>query len=87
MQSALIRRAQATIEAAGADVRRCELDAKRQHDLLTSGIAGTQQLVEQADANYKRAIAQRQPNAASGLGVICDSIDAIEPAAAPLANF
>jgi membrane fusion protein, multidrug efflux system len=60
VQSALIRQAEATIEAADADVRRYELEAKRQHDLLKTGIAGTQQVVEQADANLKRAVAQRQ---------------------------
>jgi membrane fusion protein, multidrug efflux system len=64
VQSALIRQAAATIEATDADVRRYELEAKRQHDLLTTGIAGTQQVVEQADANYERAVAQRQLNVA-----------------------
>jgi membrane fusion protein, multidrug efflux system len=64
VQSALIRQAEATIEAADADVRRYELEAKRQHDLLKTGIAGTQQVVEQADANLKRAVAQRQLNVA-----------------------
>jgi membrane fusion protein, multidrug efflux system len=64
VQNALIRQAGATIEATDADVHRYELEAKRQHDLLTTGIAGTQQVVEQADANLKRAIAQRQLNVA-----------------------
>ena len=64
VQSALIRQAEATIEATDADVHRYELEAKRQHDLLTTGIAGTQQVVEQADANLKRAVAQRELNVA-----------------------
>ncbi len=64
VQSALIRQAGATIEATDADVHRYELEQKRQHDLLTTGIAGTQQVVEQADANLKRVIAQRQLNVA-----------------------
>jgi membrane fusion protein (multidrug efflux system) len=64
VQSALIRQAEATIEATDADVLRYELEAKRQHDLLTTGIAGRQQVVEQADANLKRAVADRQLNVA-----------------------
>jgi len=64
VQSALIRQAEATIEATDADVFRYELEAKRQHDLLTTGIAGRQQVVEQADANLKRAVADRQLNVA-----------------------
>ena len=43
---------------------RYQLEDKRQHDLLRTGIAGTQQLVEQADDNAKRAIAQRRLNEA-----------------------
>jgi membrane fusion protein, multidrug efflux system len=62
VQSALIRQAEASIDAADADVTRYELEAKRQHELL--GRAGTQQAVEQADANFKRAAAQRQLNVA-----------------------
>ena len=62
VQSALIRQAEASIDAADADVTRYELEAKRQHELL--GRAGTPQAVEQADANFKRAAAQRQLNAA-----------------------
>ena len=64
VQNALIRQAGATIEATDADVHRYELEAKRQHDLLTTGIAGTPQTVEQSDANFKRAAAQRQLNVA-----------------------
>ena len=64
VQKALIRQAGATIEATDADLHRYELEAKRQHDLLTTGIAGTPQSVEQSDANFKRAAAQRQLNVA-----------------------
>jgi membrane fusion protein (multidrug efflux system) len=64
VQNALIRQAGANIEATDADVHRYELEAKRQHDLLTTEIAGTPQAVEQADANFKRAAAQRQLNVA-----------------------
>jgi membrane fusion protein (multidrug efflux system) len=64
VQNALIRQAQATIEATDADVRRYELEAKRQQNLLTTGIAGTPQTVEQADDNFKRTVAQRQLNVA-----------------------
>ena len=64
VQNALIRQAEAGIEAADADVTRYELEANRQHELLRRGTAGTPQAVEQADANFKRAAAQRQLNAA-----------------------
>jgi membrane fusion protein (multidrug efflux system) len=64
VQNALIRQAEAGIEAADADVTRYELEANRQHELLRRGTAGTPQAVEQADANFKRAAAQRQWNAA-----------------------
>jgi membrane fusion protein, multidrug efflux system len=64
VQNALIRQAQATIEATDADVRRYGLEADRQQNLLTTGIAGTPQAVEQADANHKRTVAQRQLNVA-----------------------
>jgi membrane fusion protein, multidrug efflux system len=62
IQEALVREAQSTIDATEADVLRYQLEDKRQHDLLRTGIAGTQQLVEQADANAKRTIAQRRLN-------------------------
>jgi len=41
---------------------RYDLEAKRQRDLLQTRIAGTQQLVEQADANERRTAAQLQLN-------------------------
>ena len=59
---ALVRQAESTIEATEADVLRYQLEDKRQRDLLRTGIAGTQQLVEQADDNAKRALAQRRLN-------------------------
>jgi membrane fusion protein (multidrug efflux system) len=58
VQRALVRQAQATIEATQADLLRYDLEAKRQRDLLQTRIAGTQQTVEQADANEKRTQAQ-----------------------------
>ena len=64
VQQSLVRQAQATIEAAQADVLRYALEDKRQHDLLLTGLAGTPQAVEQADDNIKRARASRQLNEA-----------------------
>ena len=62
VQQALVREAESTIDATEADVLRYQLEDKRQRDLLRTGIAGTQQLVEQADDNAKRALAQRRLN-------------------------
>jgi membrane fusion protein (multidrug efflux system) len=64
VQRALIRQAEATIDATQADLQRYDLESKRQRDLLQTRIAGTQQLVEQADANLKRTNAQLQLNTA-----------------------
>ena len=64
VQQALVREAQATIDAAEADVLRYQLEDQRQRNLYKTGIAGTQQLVEQADANATKAIAQRRLNVA-----------------------
>jgi membrane fusion protein (multidrug efflux system) len=58
VQRALVRQAQATIEATQADVVRYDLEARRQRELLRTRIAGTEQTVEQADANEKRTQAQ-----------------------------
>jgi membrane fusion protein, multidrug efflux system len=63
VQRALIRQAGANIDASDADVKRYELEAVRQHELLDNG-NGTPQRVEQADDNSKRAIAQRTLNEA-----------------------
>ncbi len=64
VQRALIRQAEATIAATDADVLRYDLEEKRQRELLQTKLAGTEQLVEQADANAKRTEAQRQLNVA-----------------------
>ncbi len=64
IQQALVREAKATIDAAEADVLRYQLEDQRQRNLYKTGIAGTQQLVEQADANATKAIAQRRLNEA-----------------------
>jgi membrane fusion protein (multidrug efflux system) len=58
VQRALVRQAEATIEGTQADLVRYGLEAQRQRDLLRTRIAGTQQTVEQADANEKRTQAQ-----------------------------
>ena len=64
VQQALVREAEATIDGAEADVLRYQLEDQRQRNLYKTGIAGTQQLVEQADANATKAIAQRRLNQA-----------------------
>jgi membrane fusion protein, multidrug efflux system len=64
VQEALVHQAEATIDATEADVLRYQLEDQRQRNLLKTGIAGTQQLVEQADDNAKKAIAQRRLNEA-----------------------
>jgi membrane fusion protein, multidrug efflux system len=64
VQQSLVREAEATIDATEADLLRYQLEDQRQRNLLKTGIAGTQQLVEQADANAKKAIAQRRLNEA-----------------------
>ena len=64
VQRALIRQAEATIQATQADQLRYNLEAKRQRELLQTRIAGTEQLVEQADANERRTNAQLQLNIA-----------------------
>jgi membrane fusion protein (multidrug efflux system) len=64
VQRSLVRQAEATIRATTADVERYALEAKRQHDLLQGRLAGTPQLVEQAEANEKRTTAQLSLNTA-----------------------
>ena len=64
VQEALVRQAEATIDATEADVLRYQLEDQRQRNLFKTGIAGTQQLVEQADDNAKKAISQRRLNEA-----------------------
>lgn len=63
VQRALIRQAQASVQATQADLQRYTLEVKRQADLLLKQ-AGTSQLVEQSDANEKRTQAQLQLNEA-----------------------
>jgi membrane fusion protein (multidrug efflux system) len=58
VQRALIRQAEATIQATTADLQRYVLEATRQRNLLQTRIAGTPQLVEQAEDNEKRTLAQ-----------------------------
>jgi membrane fusion protein (multidrug efflux system) len=64
VQRALIRQADATIQATQADLLRYQLEEKRQRDLLQTRIAGTEQLVEQAEDNERRTNAQVELNLA-----------------------
>ena len=64
IQSALIRQARSNMEATAADVQRYHLEAERQRSLLNTRIAGTEQQVEQADANERRTSAQLALNSA-----------------------
>jgi membrane fusion protein (multidrug efflux system) len=58
VQRALIRQAEATIQATNADLQRYTLETARQRNLLVTRLAGTAQIVEQAEANEKRTGAQ-----------------------------
>jgi len=58
VQRALVRQADATIQQTTADLERYALEAKRQRDLVQTRIAGTPQLVEQAEDNEKRTVAE-----------------------------
>jgi membrane fusion protein, multidrug efflux system len=62
VQRALVRQAEATIRATGADLVRYSLERQRQEALLQTRIAGTEQTVEQAQANERRTAAQLQLN-------------------------
>jgi membrane fusion protein, multidrug efflux system len=64
VQLALIRQAEATIQATSADLQRYALEATRQRNLLQTRIAGTPQLVEQAEDNEKHTAAQLMLNTA-----------------------
>ena len=64
VQRALIRQAEANMQATAADVQRYHLEADRQRDLLRDKLAGTPQAVEQGDANERRSGAQLALNAA-----------------------
>jgi membrane fusion protein (multidrug efflux system) len=57
LQQALIKQASATIEANEADLTRYRLEVARQKKLITTGLAGTPQLIEQAVDNAKHAAA------------------------------
>jgi membrane fusion protein, multidrug efflux system len=64
VQRALIRQAEATIQQTTADLERYTLEARRQHALEQTRIAGTPQLVEQADDNQQRTAAELSLNQA-----------------------
>ncbi|MGK9233939.1 HlyD family secretion protein [Inquilinus limosus] len=55
IQSALIEQAKAAIDIARAELVRASAEATRQHDLLQTGIVGTEQHVQQADADAAKA--------------------------------
>ena len=55
LQGALIKQAEAMIQASEADVTRYHLETVRQKNLLATRIAGTEQIVEQAVDNERRA--------------------------------
>ena len=57
LQQSNIDAAQATVGASEADMTRYDLELTRQQTLLAANVAGTRQLVEQAEANDKRATA------------------------------
>lgn len=55
VQMTLIQQAEDTIEASQAELVRASAEEKRQRNLLQTQLAGTEQLVEQADANARKA--------------------------------
>lgn len=55
VQMTLIQQAEDTIEASQAELVRASAEDKRQRNLLQTQLAGTEQLVEQADANARKA--------------------------------
>jgi membrane fusion protein (multidrug efflux system) len=64
LQGALIKQAEATIQASEADLTRYHLEAERQRSLLKNRLAGTPQLVEQAVDNEQRTVATLDLNRA-----------------------
>lgn len=64
LQNAVIKQAEATIQATAADLWRCRLEAERQQKLLVGDLAGTRQLTEQAIDNRQRAEATLAVNRA-----------------------
>ncbi len=77
IQRALIRQAEANVQATAADVQRYHLEAQRQRDLIRDRLAGTQQAVEQGDANERRTAAQLVLNSAQvdQQKAVLDSLD------------
>ena len=77
IQRALIRQAEANVQATAADVQRYHLEAQRQRDLVRDRLAGTQQAVEQGDANERRTAAQLVLNSAQvdQQKAVLDSLD------------
>jgi len=57
LQAATIEAAEAAVESARATLLRNRLEAERQHSLLATGLAGTRQLTEQADAAQRSGAA------------------------------
>ncbi|WP_426410000.1 HlyD family secretion protein [Bradyrhizobium ganzhouense] len=57
VQATLIQQADANVQAGEAELTRASAEARRQHDLLQTQIAGTEQRVEQADADARKAAA------------------------------
>lgn len=55
VQQTLIQQAEANIRASEAQLDRSVAEAKRQHSLMETGLAGTEQRVEQADADARKA--------------------------------
>jgi len=64
LQQALIKQAEATIQAGEADFTKFHLESVRQQTLLASSGAGTPRLTEQAVASEKRAVATLDLNRA-----------------------
>ncbi len=64
LQNSAIAEAEATIQASQADLTRYHLETVRQESLLATRIAGTEQIVEQAVDNEKRAAATLAVNRA-----------------------
>lgn len=64
LQQALIKQAEATIEAGEADYTKFHLESVRQQTLLANSGAGTPRLTEQAVAGEKRAVATLDLNRA-----------------------
>jgi membrane fusion protein, multidrug efflux system len=62
LQQANIQAAQATIVGTSATLERYRAEAARQHTLIASGIAGTRQAVETADANNQQTAAILEQN-------------------------